>query len=663
MIRLSEPFEIRGIRSVILAVTPFQYNPVSRNLRVYRKLTLKVSFPGGNGQFGDTRLRNRWWEPVFQHLFLNYQSLPKVGYQASSLALGQDYEYIIVTPDNPDFVAWADSLKRFRTRQGIRTGVVTLTEIGGNTVADIENYINTAYHTWVIPPVAVLLLADYGTGPATGNEIVAPIYNGYCISDHIYADVTGNQMADVVLSRITARNAFQLETMIKRVFNYERTPPQNPDFYEHPLCVSGWQSTGTSVMYTEVIQGFWEHILGKQPERQYSSYSGVPTSWPGDPYSNFVLTTFGPAGLGYIPATPSYLTNWNGNAAGINAAMNNGAFAVHYRGHGSISGWGEPVYTLNDLSGLNATAPPFVFSLACLTGKFDHGTECFTEAIHRHPHGALGVISPTEVTYSFVTDSYVWGIYNYLWPEFLPGWPSTPAHQRLLPAFANAAGKYFLYSDNWPFNPNSKEVTYHLFHHHGDAFSTLYSSMPMNLTVVHDSTLLSGQNYFTVRADSGAVIALTVQGEIIGVAMATGNPLDIPIAPQSAGDTLVVTVTKQNYLRYSKAVQIIEPTSVSGVDLPSAGNFYLSQNYPNPFNSKTVIPVRLPERSEFRLEIFDLTGARVFTLFEGVKNAGEYHIRWDASRMTSGIYYCWLNGRGLQSGEPLRFMKKMVLIK
>ena len=55
-----------------------------------------------------------------------------------------------------------------------------------------------------IPPVAVLFLGDYGT---SGNTVHSPTWNSYCVSDHIYADVNENDMADIVTARMTAQNA------------------------------------------------------------------------------------------------------------------------------------------------------------------------------------------------------------------------------------------------------------------------------------------------------------------------------------------------------------------------------------------------------------------------------------------------------------------------
>jgi hypothetical protein len=125
---------------------------------------------------------------------------------------------------------------------------------------------------------------------------------------------------------------------------------------------------------------------------------------------------------------------------------------------------------------------------------------------------------------------------------------------------AMTSGKYFLQQSNWPYNTSSKTATYHLFHHHSDAFSVLYSEIPQNLTVNHLPVFFVGMPQFEVTANNGAVIALTVDGEIIGVAEATGTPVNIDIPPVVPGDTIKVTITKANYYRYEFDVPVTSST-------------------------------------------------------------------------------------------------------
>jgi hypothetical protein len=556
---------IRGVDAVMVGITPFQYNPVTKELIVYRDIELEIDFIGGNGHFGADNLRSRWWDPILSDTFLNYGSLPRMNYNHTNTRDGA--EYLIICPDDATFLSWADSIKVFRTMQGISTVIKTTAEVGGNTPTAIENYINDIMAPgtgWDPAPAAILLLGDYGT---TGSTVVSPIYNSYCASDNIYADVSGNQMPDVTLARMTAQNATHLETMITKFLNNERTPPTNPDFYDHPITALGYQTERWFQICSESVAGFWEVIHGKTVNRINAIYSGNPNTDPWSTATNTatVLNVFGPNGLGYIPATPGEVNcTWYGTANDVINGINNGSFMLQHRDHGGTTGWGEPAFQSSHINSLTNTDLVYVFSINCLTGKYNMTGECFAEKFHRHTYngenaGAVGINAASEVSYSFVNDTFVWGMYDNMWPEFLPQFGTTPDSRDVLPAFANSAGKYFLQQSNWPYNTANKEVTYNLFHHHGDAFSTVYSVIPQNLTIIHDPVLLSALDYFTIIADAGSLIGLTVDGVLIGVGEGTGAPVDIPIVQQLPGVVIDVTVTKQDYYRYTAQVDVIPP--------------------------------------------------------------------------------------------------------
>lgn len=559
-VKLSEPTQIRGVDVVMLGITPFQYNPVTKELIVLRNIEVEVTFEGGTGQFGDDRLRSRWWEPLLADMLVNYDQLGQrsvVGGRRSAVGV----EYLIICPDDPVFLSWADTIRLFRNKQGISTGIVTTTETGGNTVAAIRNYINNAYNTWDIPPAAILILGDYGT---SGSTVVSPIWDSYCASDNIFADVNNDDLPDIVLSRMLAQNATHLETMISKFMAYEKNPPTNPGYYNHPITALGWQTERWFQVCIEVVGGFFRNELGKEPVRINEIYGGNPSvdPWSTAPNTGTIMNYFGPNGLDYIPASPSALGNWNGgNANQINAAINNGSFLLLHRDHGYELGWGEPSYSNSSMSGLNNDDLTFVYSVNCLTGKFNYSSECFAEAFHRRPKRALGIIAASEVSYSFVNDTYVWGAFDNMWPEFMPAYGTTPESRGHLPAFSNAAGKFFLEQSSWPYNTGNKEVTYHLFHHFGDAFSSLYSEVPQELLVTHNEVVMGGSSTFTVQADEGSFIALSVDGEIIGVAEGTGFQENIVIIPQLPGTMVDLVVTKTNHYRYETTLVVISPNA------------------------------------------------------------------------------------------------------
>lgn len=593
-ILLSEKYSIRGVDAIIVGIVPFRYNPVSRILIVYHSVEFELNFDGSTGNFGDERLRSRWFDPILQDVLLNYESLPTVDYSRrnhpENRRNNSGFEYLIVVPNDPAWLPYANQIKDFRMEQGILTKIVTLTEIGGNTTDVLENYFNNAYNTWDIPPVAVLLMADYGTNAT--NSIISPIWNYYCVSDNIYADVNYDQLPDIIFARMTAQNTTHLQTMVSKMINYETNPPMDYNFYKKPITALGWQTERWFQICSETVGGYWREIQNKSVVRINDIYEGTPsTQWSTATNTTTVVNYFGPDGRGYIPEYPSQLGGWSGGTAQmIAAAINDGAFALQHRDHGYEYGWGEPGFTnssINLLTNNQNNKFPFVFSINCLTGKYNISDESFTEKFHRYTYngqnaGALGLIAATEVSYSFVNDVYVWGMFDNFYPEFMPDYGPYVDERGFLPAFGNAAGKYFLQQSSWPYNSGNKEVTYHLMHHHGGAFMTVYSELPQTLTVLHDDEQFSFEDNIAVSANSGAFISLTANGEILGTAEATDQPVFIYYEPMPAGSEMVLTVTKQNYLRYQATIEIVAPTGAyvlaSNVEVNDAGAIFPNGN-------------------------------------------------------------------------------------
>ncbi len=566
-VRLSEPMKMRGVDVVILGIMPFQYNPVTKELIVYKDLRVRVDFVGGNGHFGEDRLRSRFWEPILQGHLLNYNSLPEIDFYAPErMQARYGYEYVIIVPDDPVFEAWADTIKLWRQLQGISCDVFTLTEVGGTSASAIEGFLNNAYTTWDVPPAAFLLLSDYNP---SGDDygITSPVYNdpfglGSCVSDNIYADVDGDYLPDMHHARIPAQDEEHLSIIINKFLNYERNPYTATNFYNEPLMACGWQTSRWFQLCVEVIRGFFITSFGKDPQRQYAIYEGTPVV--GGPWSTAGNTTTVVNywyAVGWLPSlTNPYDQTWwsGGNAAGMNAAINSGAFLVQHRDHGNESSWGEPNYSMSHLNNLTNDMFPFVYSSNCLTGKFNHSGEVFAERFLRLEHGALGLNAATEVSYSFVNDTYVWGMYDGLWSHFDPGYSTFDAtgYNNLRPCQAMSYGKYYLQTSSWT-GATAKPITYHLFHHLGDAFNILYTEIPLYLTVTHAPKLTPNQTSFDVTADDSSIIALTVNGEIIGVVEGTGSSVTIPIAQQTVGDVMIVTVTKANHYRYEAHVPVV----------------------------------------------------------------------------------------------------------
>jgi len=167
--------------------------------------------------------------------------------------------------------------------------------------------VNNAYSGWDIPPAAVLLLSDYqNTGLSYG--ITSPMWDGYCVSDNIYADIDNNDLPDIAFARITAQTNSHLSRMINKFLDYERNPPMDPDFYNIPIIAGGWQDERWFILCDEICYGYLHNELGKEPVREYAIYDGYPGSlWSENQNTHMLVDYFGPDGLGYIPQTPQHL--------------------------------------------------------------------------------------------------------------------------------------------------------------------------------------------------------------------------------------------------------------------------------------------------------------------------------------------------------------------
>ena len=592
---VSAPTSIRGVDIVNLSINPVRFNPVTKQAIVYHNIEVEVEFVGGNGHFGDDRLRSRYFDPILAQNIMNYNSLPVIDYEARMQDWMRNnregYEYLIIIPNNDGFEEPANRLKEYRMQQGILTEVFRLDEIPATTTAMLKSWFHNAYNTWDIAPVAVLLFADHNTNMGQGipaEEIYHSSSYGNCITDNQYADVTGDKLPEMIFSRLIAANPTEAAMMADKQIEYEYTNPNmDANSYNVPVTALGWQTERWFQLCSEVVGGYFR-AHGKNPQRINCIYQGTPgSSWSSATNTAQVVSYFGPSGTNYIPQTPDQLGGFNGGTPEqIVVAINQGTMLVQHRDHGLETGWGEPAFRNSHVAQLtNVGKMPFVFSINCLTGQFDLGSgPCFAEAFMRHTYngqnaGAVGLICPTDVSYSFCNDALVWGIYDQFQPDFMPTLPNNTNNHvyehggNWFPAFGLVAGKYFLAETSWPYNTDSKIITYQMFTAHCDAFLRLYTEVPQTLTVQHQSVQLAGLNTFQITAPEGTMIALTkgegANLEIVAVAEGTGSIQTIDIPSQVPPTVLHLTVTGQNYLRYESDIDVI----------PATGPYVIIDNY------------------------------------------------------------------------------------
>jgi hypothetical protein len=85
--------------------------------------------------------------------------------------------------------------------------------------------------------------------------------------------------------------------------------------------------------------------------------------------------------------------------------------------------------------------------------------------------------------------------------------------------------------------------------------------------------------------------------------------------------------------------------------------FSLEQNYPNPFNPVTQISYEIPSQGNISLELFDIRGVKIKSLFDGLQSAGSHTFTLDASGLASGVYFYSMTSNGINQTRKLVLMK------
>jgi len=164
------------------------------------------------------------------------------------------------------------------------------------------------------------------------------------------------------------------------------------------------------------------------------------------------------------------------------------------------------------------------------------------------------------------------------------------------------------------------------------------------------------QVQISVSGTSGDVAGELVDafGTVVAVNNGTSsNPFTLT-APGPG--TYIVNAGNKSPLKWDSASVSITITDVGEISL-NPTQFMLYDNYPNPFNPSTTIRYSIPEASFTTLIVYDALGNNVSSLVNETKSAGTFKVIFDATNLSSGIYYYTL-----QSGS-ITETKKMILTK
>jgi hypothetical protein len=93
------------------------------------------------------------------------------------------------------------------------------------------------------------------------------------------------------------------------------------------------------------------------------------------------------------------------------------------------------------------------------------------------------------------------------------------------------------------------------------------------------------------------------------------------------------------------------------VNVSSAATFALAQNFPNPFNPTTNIQYSIPNAQFVSLKVYDMLGKEIATLVNSMQEAGEKHVQFNASKLSSGVYFYTLTSGNFMATKKLLLMR------
>jgi len=348
---LGAPYILRDCRGVVVELRPLQYNPVTRTLRTHSKVTLEI-VRIGLGQLNALDRTTRSGEKslafhnLYQHHFLNYNPGPRY------TPLDENGNMLIICYDS--WLTNVASLVTHKNSLGISTTAVGVSTIGNNSTS-IKSYIQNLYNT---TNLAFVLLVGDSTQVATPTVS----YGGDTgASDPSYSKLAGSDnYPDIMVGRFSASSSAHVDTQVLRTIEYETMPATSQTWF--------WKGTGIGSQYGTGDDGEydWEHI---------------------DNFRDMLLAH------GYTTVDQIY--GASATASQVSTALNAGRGIINYCGHGDITYWGTTGFSNTNVAALtNDNMLPFIFSVACLNGRFN-GYTCFGEAWLRstrngEPIGAIG---------------------------------------------------------------------------------------------------------------------------------------------------------------------------------------------------------------------------------------------------------------------------------
>lgn len=517
----AEPFVLRDVRGVNVYAHPFRYNAVKNVLRVYNSLTVSI-VKDHTKSTNPLTITPEYVDPmmcgIYESMFINYDKTRyanELGQYGEMLVLYTARDVDVIQP----YITWKREVGYIVHTQQVTNGL------------NVKNTIQTAYNN--NPNILYVQLVGGWDNIKCDTENLSG--NTTAPKDPMLGCVVGTDLyPDIIIGRFAARDAANVTTHSNKAINYEKTPDLGT-WYKNALGMARNEGAGGGHHGGEADYVHMDRIRDKLLSYNYTTV-----------YKEYD---------GNVPGVT------NTTAANITNRINAGVSVLNFCNHGNETGWSVGSYNNTNVNALtNGNKLPFIWSVACLVGKFNHTSACFAETwLNKVGGGAVAFLGstinqpwqPPMTGQDYFNDLMIGG-YNY---TSNPGGDgnstnTTAANKRTTFGALAFNGMILMLSDSYS-NASYQETikTWTLF---GDASLLVRTDTPQNMTISHDPVIMFGPDYFDISCNTnGAWGSITKDGTLIGTAFCSGGTISIPISSGlSVGDKVKLVITAYNKVPY-----------------------------------------------------------------------------------------------------------------
>lgn len=521
---------MRGMQLGRLTISPIKYNPAEGTIRVYNDVEVAVHYPGAD-EARTREIKAATWSPYFNIVY------DKVINRFDTRDIFDDYPDLTRNPVRMVVVAYEgfrETLEPFiewKTQQGFEV-IDAYTDEIGSTSADIQSFIHEQYNNATPDnpaPTFVVLAGDHSNLSASAMGSATNM-----VTDLYYASVDGDQFPEMYIGRLSARNTQELQNQIDKILYYQRYDFTDPSYLNDVTLIAGHDFT-------------WNPRIG-QPTVQYATEN----------YFN--------AANGFTDVH-AFLTNYAGSYDEERISVS----LINYTAHCNPVSWSNPNLSVNDVHHMTNTGKyPLAIGNCCQSAMFSESESIGEAWVRAEESGAVAYVGSVPNTHWF--EDFYWSVGAFPMQGnndgYVPSVEETTMgtydaqfdDQYNAVASIKFVGNLSLteaHIQNYP--THSNDLWYwEGYHTLGDPSTMIYLTEGHENNVTHTPTLPIGMDYYTVEAEPGSYVGISMGGVLHGASFVdeTGR-VDVPIKPVLQGGDVSIVVTRPQYIPYIAKVPAV----------------------------------------------------------------------------------------------------------